>query len=253
MEGAQLTHAKLQGANLAGAELQGANLFNAHLQGAILRDAQLQGANLSDAQLQGDDLSEAQLQGADLSNSELQGADLSDADAADVDLEGSFVYRTFVGNAHLATTEFASINTGPFFANEFGDDFLQLTQATSDEWIAAAKAFVKGPTALLRERAEAATAARFNRLRTDFRDTSEKPNWLGWAEASLTLDPDSSRHRERLATILGDLACDADGAPYAARGGTRATDASHAQIAVIPVFASQHSKHDLVVIIPFRQ
>jgi hypothetical protein len=34
---------------------------------------------------------------------------------------------------------------------------------------------------------------------------------------SHTLDPDGAQHRRRLATMLGDLSCGADGAPYVAR------------------------------------
>ena len=37
-------------------------------------------------------------------------------------------------------------------------------------------------------------------------------------QLSLALDPDGTRHRQRLAAFLGDLACDADSAPYIARG-----------------------------------
>jgi hypothetical protein len=84
--------------------------------------------------------------------------------------------------------------------------------------IAAATAFVRGSTAAARETTRAETAGRFNRLRRDLLDPSEKPNWLGWTEASLALDPDGGSHRHRLAKILSELACDADGAPYVARG-----------------------------------
>ena len=31
-------------------------------------------------------------------------------------------------------------------------------------------------------------------------------------------DPDGAKYRDRLATMLGDLACEADGGPYVARG-----------------------------------
>ncbi len=42
--------------------------------------------------------------------------------------------------------------------------------------------------------------------------------------ANLTLDPDGARHRRRLATILGDLACAPHGAPYVARGLVETSD-----------------------------
>ena len=68
---------------------------------------------------------------------------------------------------------------------------------------------------------KARIAERFARLKLDFQtheaDAADQAKWSELEKQSLALDPDGAQHRRRLATILGDLACKDDGAPYVAR------------------------------------
>ena len=210
LQGANLGYAQLQGADLGGgAQLQGADLGRAQLQGANLGYAQLQGANLGYAQLQGADLSLAQLQGADLSLAQLQGADLSSTDMADATIDGTFVFWTNVADADLSTTAVRSVRADPVKASEI-TEVTPLTAPDVDGWIAAATQFAP-------ESDNAKIAARFARLKPDFHDDLRQPSWSGIEEASRALDPNRARHRQRLAKILGDLACDPSHAPDVAQ------------------------------------
>ena len=223
LQGADLGFAHLQGADLGGAQLQGAALAFAHLQGAVLSQAQLQGAALggaqlqgaalSYAQLQGADLSSAQLQGSDLSEAQLQGADLSGADMSDSEFHDAFVFRTDISVADLATSAIRNIQADKVKRDERGKT-APLIDADIDRWIAAA-------TASAGEEDKDKITQRFDRLKlvgpTEW-DASDQAEWAELAKRSLALDPDGGQYRHRLVTILGDLACAPDAAPYVARG-----------------------------------
>jgi uncharacterized protein YjbI with pentapeptide repeats len=213
LQGAELNNSGFQDAELPFAQLQGADLSFAHFQAAVLQAAQLQGANITNAELQGADLRNAQLQGAVLFLTHLQGADLGDAEAgnadlSDSDLDKTFVFRTHISNAKLATASIRSVVPDKL------DGSLEtetLTDADVDKWMASTTGFAP-------EKDKAQIIWRFRRLKPDFRE--EDPNetkWVGMEEVSLALDPDGSHFRHRLAMILEDLACSAQGAPYVAR------------------------------------
>jgi uncharacterized protein YjbI with pentapeptide repeats len=219
LQGARLTIARLQGASFKGAQLQGAELIGAQLQGADLSDAQLQGANLYQVQLQGAELIGAQLQGAELDQAQLQGADLRGAEMADGELDGTFVFRTDITNANLSTSTIASVQADRVKLSDVNFISLLLSTPANEtpllpadvgNWIAAATEFAA-------EKDKAGIAGRFARLKTDFQEEPKQVKWPGLKQASLALDPDGAEHRLRLATILGDLACDADASPYVAR------------------------------------
>jgi uncharacterized protein YjbI with pentapeptide repeats len=217
LDGADLTAARLQGADLLGARLPGANLNSAAMQGASLAFAELQGADLSGAQLQGADLQSAQLQGAVLSGAELQGANLSGADLARSAFDGSFVFRTNIAVADLATMAARSVHADQVMVGgRFGTPPVPLMSAIVKVWIDDATQFAH-------ENQKQIIVKRFDRLRQDFREYEGVPTWSGMQEAVLALDPDGSKHRERLAAILGDLACGADDAPDVARALINAT------------------------------
>jgi uncharacterized protein YjbI with pentapeptide repeats len=213
LQGANLEGAQLQGANLTAAQLQGANLLSAQLQGAELTQAQIQGADLRLAQLQGAYLGFAKLQGAELSAAQLQGADLRYADLSDSELDNTFVFRTDIRDAHLATAAIRSIEAGKVKRGDAGNS--ELLTEDVDKWIAAARQFA-------RERDEDVVAQRFARLKSDFQtteqDASYQAKWSELGKQSAALDPDGGQYRRRLAERLGELGCDPDGAPYVARG-----------------------------------
>jgi uncharacterized protein YjbI with pentapeptide repeats len=211
LQGAYLSAAQLQGANLDGAQLQGAWLDHAQLQGANL-SAQLQGAVLTFAELQGANLSYAQLQGAELKSAQLQGADLRSADLSDSELEGTFVFRTDISDANLATAVIHSIEADKVKREDSGKT-APLTEADLDTWIAAATAFAHE-----RDKAKIARFARLKPPQTTEQDASDQATWNGLAKQSAALDPDGTQSRHRLADRLGDLACGPDDAPYVARG-----------------------------------
>jgi Pentapeptide repeats (8 copies) len=212
LQGANLFLTRLQGANLSFAQLQGADLTAAYLQGADLAEATLQGANLLLTQLQGADLPDAQLQGTNLGRAQLQGANLRGADMSDSDLNEAFVFRTDVGDADLATADVSSVHVDEVQAGEMLSSPPEpLAPVDVEAWIAVGTEFAPGV-----EKDE--IVKRFDRLKPDFHEETDKPKWSGLEEASRSLDPDGVKHRQRLADRLGELACDPDGAPYVARG-----------------------------------
>lgn len=234
MQGAFLDDARLQGANLGGAQLQGADLRGAdlqaanigcavfgftlkcaQLQGADLRYAQLQGAVLYAAQLQGANLDGAGLQGAYLYCTELQGVDLSNLDLADSEFDEAFVFRTKIGNADIATAAIHSVHPDQVKIGDYDHppppELSPLKQSDIDAWIASAQQFAN-------ESDIDGVNSRFARLKPDFQDDEQTPRWSGMQEASAALDPDGTHHRQRLAALLGDLACDTNDAPYVAHG-----------------------------------
>jgi hypothetical protein len=89
-----------------------------------------------------------------------------------------------------------------------------LKQADLDGWTADATEFAG-------DRNKASIVARFARLRAGFQtpeqDAADSAKWDQLASLSTVLDPTNAQHRRRLASILGDLACGPDGAPYIAR------------------------------------
>ena len=222
LQGALLGHAQLQGAVLVLAQLQGAFLDNAQLQGAYLDSANLKGASLKGTHLQGASLKGAGLQGADLSSAELQGSSLAGSKLADSYFNGSLVFRTDVSNADLLTSVVRSvqadqvklrINVGKFsWEGATADE--PLTQDDVDKWIDAATEF--GP-----EIERAMRTDQFARLKSNFQtpevDAADSSKWRELEQKSQADDPTGVYHRSRMATILGDLACGADGGPYVAR------------------------------------
>jgi uncharacterized protein YjbI with pentapeptide repeats len=209
--GTNLAYAQLQGADLQLAKLQGADLGHAQLQGADLHDAQLQGADLHDAQLQGAVFEDAQLQGTNLGHAQLQGADLRRADLSDSKFNETFVFRADISNANLATAAIHSARAENVF-DEVGK-VRTLMPRDLEKWTAAATAFAS-------EKDKDMLTQRFAGLKSKpgVQEAANQPSWGGLVEASRALDSDGAQYRRRLAERLGDLACDADGAPYVARG-----------------------------------
>ena len=216
LQGAELRFARLQGANLVRASLQGARLEDAQLQGANLKEARLQGALLLGAQLQGADLTRAQLQGASLSNAQLQGANLRGADMEDSALVGTFIFRTNVADTDLSMTAIRSVYANQVKPVEDRDKGQRLTDDDVEGWIAAA-------TQLGEDEYKKIVRKRFERLNLNpgfqppEEDAADVARWAELTKQSLASDPDGARHRQRLAELLGNLACGSDGAPYVAR------------------------------------
>jgi uncharacterized protein YjbI with pentapeptide repeats len=214
LQGANLLQALLEGADLSRARLQGADLSRARLQGANLEGAGLQGANLDSAKLQGADLFMAQLQGAKLSRAQLQGAHLTRASLADAELKAAVVWRTDFADADLSTATIWGVRADQVKLSAF-DEAEPLTQSDIDAWIAAATQFAP-------EVFKTSIIERFARLKPHFQtadqDARDDKGWKGLADSDKARDPTGVEHRRRLATILGDLACGSDGAPYVARG-----------------------------------
>jgi hypothetical protein len=213
LQGANLSDTRFEGADLRGARLEGTDLRVAWLRGADLTDAWLQGADLSGAQLQGANLSGARLQGAFLFSTQLQGASLSGAEMAAVQFDGTSVFRTDIANATLSESAIRSVRADAA-TFEIPWSLAPLTPADVDKWIVAATEFAA-------ETEKTQIIKRFGRLHPDSQtadqDAADQAKWGELAKLSLALDPDGAQYRRRLATILGDLVCEADGAPYVAR------------------------------------
>jgi hypothetical protein len=89
-----------------------------------------------------------------------------------------------------------------------------LTLADIDNWSNEATRYVA-------ETQRSSILARLARLQPGFQtpeqDVADQLTWSDLEKRALALDPDGTQHRRRLAAILGDLVCDAEGAPYVAR------------------------------------
>lgn len=224
-QGADLTDAQLQGTALHDTHMQGAHLSSVGAQGAELIGAQLQGANLEGADLQGAAIIGAQLQGANLDwvhlqdaklyLVQLQGVDFGGTEMADSEFDETFMFRAHATASNLLTSVVRSVRPDrtKLSAKDLRSSEV-LTAADVDQWKAASTKFAN-------EDYEASIAERFARLEPDFQtaeeDAVDVAKWREWEKQSVALDPDGSKHRRRLATILSDLACEADGAPYVAR------------------------------------
>jgi hypothetical protein len=245
LQGATLSFALLQGSDMFGAELQSAFFINARLQGASLEAAQLEGADFHRAQLQGANLKSTQLQGAVLGEAELQGADLTESGLADSEFYETLVFRTDItGAAKPLTASISSVRADQVrFRDTFANsplpprpvDFVPLKEVDVQDWVDSATRF---GTDFLQLDKETVTG-RFARLKQDFqtreKDAQDQADWQELQKQALALDPD--QHRRRLATILVNLACQPDGAPYVARA-LIGSSVSLAPFGHLPRFAS---------------
>lgn len=218
LQGASLDRAQLQGASLDGARLQGASLKGAWLQGASLFAAQLQGASLDGAWLQGAWLDGAKLQGASLTTASLQGAWLDGAELQGVTLNGALfgarlqgallrdigAWRLQASQAKLAEALIASPrydDKPPCIQPRVGCEPAKSWAEVVERWLAEVpdgprrSAAYKGLAVLLAPN-DPSDAAKTRKIW----NTHPQP------------DP------ALLAQQLGDLACDAEQAPYVARG-----------------------------------
>jgi uncharacterized protein YjbI with pentapeptide repeats len=214
LQGANLQMAHLEGSDLGQAQLQGADLFQAQLQGANLEKAQLQGADLYEAQLQGADLEQAQLQAADLIGSQLQGSRLYYAEIECSNFDGAFVFRS-PPPPDLWKAKIGIVNTDQVKAAEIlGRSPTPMTAADVDGWTNAATQFAR-----LGQRDRIVN--RFDRLKNGSKatdqDAMEADLWKYAKQSDYSHDPVGAHHSQCLEKFLGDLACDAFGAPYVAR------------------------------------
>jgi uncharacterized protein YjbI with pentapeptide repeats len=111
LQDATLVTAQLQGANLESAEIERANLLQADLQGANLKYANLQSAALDGANLRGADLTSARLQASSAIRAGLEGAELEDAQLEGADLRAAHFQGADLRGAHLqgADLRFAAL------------------------------------------------------------------------------------------------------------------------------------------------
>jgi hypothetical protein len=184
------------------------------LEGANLGYADLEGASLESTSLQGADLSGADLRGAGLSFAQLQGADLTNTRMADTEFEGALVFGTNVAEADLSTSAIQDVRADSVKTSGIRK-IERLTREDVKKWISAATEFAP-------EADRARIAARFGRLEKAWstgivQKTPKQVTWTGMQEAYGVLDPNGANHRRRLALILGDIACDSEGAPDVAR------------------------------------
>jgi uncharacterized protein YjbI with pentapeptide repeats len=230
LRGASLRGARLNGADLRAAQLWGAQLAAANLEGAFLNASQLQGVDFFAAFLPGADLRSAQLQGANFSgawlpgawfdDAQLQGARFGTAIIADSEFNDPFIYRADATGANLATTLIRRVRADAVKLRDEGSvstfiptDIVPLTPSDVDRWTAEATEFAP-------ETQRTSIVARFARLQPSFQTPEQDAadhSWYYLEQQSLELDPNAAQHRRRLATILGDLACKPEGAPYVAR------------------------------------
>ena len=205
LQGARLDNARLQGAYLNEAQLQGASLYKAQLQGAYLSEARLQGAYLNEAQLQGVNLNLAHLESANLNQAQLQGANLNQAQLQDASLSHVFVWRTTLPSD--VTGAFVDApEPGPKYS---GLDCLGIKPCDwSETSYAALKSLIENSVPAGDKRDQA-----LQRIKV-----LEKPYVADEASAKAWMDLASARppgsYLRKLAKVLREIGCTADGAPY---------------------------------------
>ncbi len=187
-----------------------------------LDDRDLTAADLSSADLRGVSLQRTKLQSAQLSSVLLDRSSLLSAQFLSAATIRSVRPENFKQGSTWERPELerlAEMNSIwrsmlPYLEGPSDDVAGPITPADVDRWEVSATAFAS-------EKLRPGVAARFDRLRPEFQtaeaDASDLSKWNELEKQSHTLDPDGAQHRRRLATILGDLSCDEDGAPYVAR------------------------------------
>ena len=208
----------MQGISADDADFTGASFTYARLEGASLVEATLAGASFSAAQMQGADLSSADLSNATLFRTQLQGARLHSANLTNASLQSVNLYRSFVGMVDHGDTIFQTIYTAATFP------LLQSTSRRERDSRLAPKTLDAGGYKVLVSRAQ-------EHIRID-----EVLQIV--AARLLPLDPARSLEEGQLATdkpikseqavidrvrgqradALAKLMCEAEGAPYVARG-----------------------------------
>ena len=227
LQGAMLEHAQLQGAMLSGVRLQGASLNYAQLQGAMLERAQLQGAMLEHAQLQGAMLNGAQLQGASLNYAELQGAWLDNAQLESSRLDGAQLQGAELNGAQLqgallmfefvwrADARYAVWNDARVVHPQTAPKY-QCNKPVSCDWSAESfKELKRLLTNVVPEGNRRQVAMLRIEERLDPAKVLEREDEMAKAWEAQAASPPA---KERVAKILRETGCTAEGSPYALRG-----------------------------------
>jgi len=205
MPKADLTGAHLQGASLDEADLQGASLNLAHLQGAVLDWAQLQGASLNLAHLQGASLDQADLQGAFLIQADLEGATLDRALLEATILNGVCAWRA--DGRGIAGRNVSARGLSAERPNEPGrhcawgeEDFRKLKEQLTHEI----------PAGTLRDAALSRIDPSLDPGRPLTGETEMAAAWVRLRDGT----PPPQEFLRDFETVIGELGCRADGAPY---------------------------------------
>jgi uncharacterized protein YjbI with pentapeptide repeats len=218
LHGARFSRAMMQGISADDADFSGASFAYARLEGASLVEATLAGASFSAAQMQGADLSSADLSNATLFRTQLQGARLHGANLTNATLQSVNLYRSFVGMVDHGDTIFQTIHTAATFP------LLQSTSRRERDSRLAPKTLDAGGYKVLVSRAQEhiridevlqIVAARL--LPLDPARSLEE----GQLAADKPIKSEQAvndRVRGQRAEALAKLMCEADGAPYVARG-----------------------------------
>lgn len=258
-----LENAQMQGADLRAVDLRAASLVMAELQGATFGEgwlnldvgfpssrydahsrflvARLEGAALELARLQGANLRGADLALARVSASVADAADVTDANLLDLEIEiqeTEFDPPRQAGPGDPPSQDKHALPEAPPTSGP-PTSITGITKADVDDWMSAATEFASPQDAdeirgrfrlllsLMRPGGGEARKAPPGSLEEDESKTLK----LGaLREATIALGQDrpnpeyDNRKRKRLAELYGDLACDAENAPYVARAFVERSD-----------------------------
>jgi uncharacterized protein YjbI with pentapeptide repeats len=219
LHGARFSRVMMQGGAADDADLSGASFSLARLEGSSFVGATLAGASFSGAQMQGADLRDADLSNSTLFRTQLQGARLHGAKLTNATLHRANLYRSFVKIADHRDTMFLMVQAGPTFprlqgASARNEQDGRLVPKTLDP--GGYKVLVSRAQAQIRiDDVPQIVATRL--LPLDPAKKAEEDQLL--ADKPIKSERDVyDRVRGRRADALAKLMCEADGAPYVARG-----------------------------------
>jgi hypothetical protein len=145
------------------------------------------------------------LRGANLGRAQLLSVNLNSVDLADSTLDETFVFGTNITAANLATAAVRSVHTDQVKDSK--------SLAEVEVWIVAATQFAAGD-----EKENIAQRLYPLRKEPSEQDKANIATWKSLEDSYHLRDPNVAQHRQRLAKLLGDLACKSAGKPYVARG-----------------------------------
>jgi uncharacterized protein YjbI with pentapeptide repeats len=228
LQGTSFSHAKLSGARFARAMMQGALLEDADLTGAALTYARLEGASLANSSLTAASLFGAQMQGANLDGADLsltsflftevQGANLQGATLANASFNAAGLYRAFIKPDDQHDAIFLRVNAQPRYPK------LRLPGATEGNDPALPKKLDALGFKALIDRAQQSVQSDDIRLavvaRMQVLDPTKKAEQGQLVSDKLITSDAATATKVRAARVeaITKLMCEADRAPYVARG-----------------------------------
>ncbi|QOZ23463.1 pentapeptide repeat-containing protein [Bradyrhizobium sp. CCBAU 51753] len=228
LHGASFNHANLRGARFARAMMQGAIVDDADLTGAAFTYARLEGASLANANLTATSMFGAQMQGANLDGADLsfgslletqlQGATFRGATLANATFRTARLYRAFVNFDDHAGAILIGVNARPVYPKTLMPGSVERNNPDLPQTLDAAG--FKTLVVRAQERIQSEEIRQVVVARLQVLDPARKADAKQLVSDQLINSDRAANETIRLARAeaINKLMCEADGAPYIARG-----------------------------------